>query len=182
MNDCQWVTLCGSQWTNQSVRLCMCKHVSRLVVCRCGAHGWWSTTTMNVMRAHADGPGEMKDECWVLADGLEQPGDQPWWVTPRLHTRVRTWRSEPCCRCGRGLAGHVPRTWGTRTPCDSHNSLVVEPQNHPALRMVGFPKFGPQNFAVAIPEGIGGGTWWHNEGCVKAKQLRLDRVAVGSKT
>jgi hypothetical protein len=30
------------------------------------------------MWARADGLGAVNDECWVLADGLEQSGDQPW--------------------------------------------------------------------------------------------------------
>jgi hypothetical protein len=55
-------------------------------------------------------------------------------------------------------------------------------KNHPALRMSGFAEFGPQNSEVAVPVGIGGNTWHHNEGCIKAKQLRVERVAVGSKT
>jgi hypothetical protein len=29
------------------------------------------------------------------------------------------------------------------------------PQNHQALRMVGFAEFGPQNSTVAVPEGTG---------------------------
>jgi hypothetical protein len=35
MTDCKRVAFCGSQWTDQSVRLCLCNHV-----------GWcqvWST-------------------------------------------------------------------------------------------------------------------------------------------
>jgi hypothetical protein len=48
--------------------------------------------------------------------------------------------------------------------------------------MVGFAEFGPQNSAAMIPMGIDGGTWHHNEGCVEVKQLRVERVAVGSKT
>jgi hypothetical protein len=44
------------------------------------------------MRARADGPKAVKDECWVLDDGPEQPGDHPWWLTPRSRTRARTWR------------------------------------------------------------------------------------------
>jgi hypothetical protein len=55
-------------------------------------------------------------------------------------------------------------------------------QNHPALRLVGFTKFGPQNSVVAIQEGIGGGTRHDRRGCIKAKQLRVKDVAVGSKT
>ena len=43
------------------------------------------------------------------------------------------------------------------------------PQNHPALRMPGFTEFGPQNSAVAVQEGTGGGTRRDRGGCVKAK-------------
>jgi hypothetical protein len=56
------------------------------------------------------------------------------------------------------------------------------PQNHPALRMAGFAEFRPQNSAATVPEGTDGGTWHHSEGCVKVKQLCVERVAVGSKT
>jgi hypothetical protein len=48
--------------------------------------------------------------------------------------------------------------------------------------MAGFTEFGPQNSAAMVSEGISGGTWHHNEGCVKAKQLHVERVAVGLKT
>jgi hypothetical protein len=56
------------------------------------------------------------------------------------------------------------------------------PQNHPALQMVGFAEFGPQNSTVAVPEGTSGGTRHDRRGCVKAKQLHVKDVAVGSKT
>jgi hypothetical protein len=107
MSDCQRVALWGSQWTDQSVRLCLCNHVGRLVVCRCGAQERWSMAEVKVMRARTDKPGVVKDECWVLTDGLEQPGDQPRWLTPGTHNCARTWWSGPCCRRGRGLAGHA---------------------------------------------------------------------------
>jgi hypothetical protein len=55
-------------------------------------------------------------------------------------------------------------------------------QNHPALRMAGFAEFGPQNSAVAVPEGIGGGTQHDRGGCIKVKQLPVMDVAFGSKT
>jgi hypothetical protein len=71
MSDCQRVALWGSQWTDQSVRLCLCNHVRRLVVCRCGAQERWSMAEVKVMRARADGPGAVKGECWVLTDGSE---------------------------------------------------------------------------------------------------------------
>jgi hypothetical protein len=45
--------------------------------------------------------------------------------------------------------------------------------------MVSFAEFGPQNLAVAVLEGTGGGMWHHSEGCVKAKQLHVERVSVG---
>jgi hypothetical protein len=49
----------------------MCNHVDRLVMCRCGAKGWWSAAEVKVIRARADAPGAVKDTCWVLADGPE---------------------------------------------------------------------------------------------------------------
>jgi hypothetical protein len=48
--------------------------------------------------------------------------------------------------------------------------------------MADFAKFRPQNSMAAVPMGIGGGTWHHNEGCIKAKQLRVEHVAIGLKT
>jgi hypothetical protein len=57
MSDCQRVALWGSQWTDQSVRLCLCNHVGRLVVCRCGAQEKWSMAEVKVMRPRADGLG-----------------------------------------------------------------------------------------------------------------------------
>jgi hypothetical protein len=48
--------------------------------------------------------------------------------------------------------------------------------------MPGFAEFGPQNSAVAVLEGTCGGTRRDRGGCVKAKQLRLKDVSVGSKT
>jgi hypothetical protein len=53
----------------------MCNHVSQLVVCKCGAQGWWSTIEVKVIQACANGQGVVKDECWVLADRPKQPGD-----------------------------------------------------------------------------------------------------------
>jgi hypothetical protein len=77
----------------------------------------------------------------------------------------------------------VSRTWGTRTRCDTHEGLVVEPQNDPALWMAGFfPEFGPQNSVTVVPEEIGGSTWHHSEECIKAKQLRVERLTIRSKT
>jgi hypothetical protein len=48
--------------------------------------------------------------------------------------------------------------------------------------MTSFAEFGPQNSAMAVLEGTGGGTWRDCKGCVKAKQLRVKDVAVGSKS
>jgi hypothetical protein len=98
---------------------------------------------VKVMRARADGPVVVKDECWVLADGPEQSSDQSWWMTPGTRTRARMWWSGPCCRHNRGLARHVSRTWGTRTRCDTHDSLVFEPQDYLVLQIAGFAEFGP---------------------------------------
>jgi hypothetical protein len=63
MSDYQRVPLWGSQWTDQSVRLCLCNHVGRLVVYRCGAQEWWLMVEVKVMQARADGPGAVKGEC-----------------------------------------------------------------------------------------------------------------------
>jgi hypothetical protein len=41
--------------------------------------------------------------------------------------------------------------------------------------------FGLQNLAVVVQEGINGGTWCHNKGCVEVNQLRVECVAIGSK-
>jgi hypothetical protein len=62
MSDCQWVALWVSQWTDQSVRLRLCNHVGRLVVCKCGEQGRWSTAEVKVMQARVDGPGAVKDK------------------------------------------------------------------------------------------------------------------------
>jgi hypothetical protein len=58
----------------------------------------------------------------------------------------------------------------------THGGLVVEPQNHPTLWMAGFTEFGCK-FGDAVPTGIEGGTWSH-EGCVEAKQLRVEHMTV----
>jgi hypothetical protein len=59
---------------------------------------------------------------------------------------------------------------------------VAEPQNHPTLRMAGLDEFGPKNSTTAVLKETGGDMWHHNEGFIKAKQLCVERVAVGSKT
>jgi hypothetical protein len=76
----------------------------------------------------------------------------------------------------------VSRTWGTRTLCDTHVGLVVWASKPPSATNVRFAKFGPQNSVATVLVGIGGDTWHHNEGCIEAKQLHVERVAVRSKT
>jgi hypothetical protein len=66
-----------------------------------------STAEVKVMWARADGLVAVKGECWVLTDGSEQPGDQPWWLTLGTRICVRMWWSGPCCWLGRGLVGHA---------------------------------------------------------------------------
>jgi hypothetical protein len=89
------------------------------------------------------------------------------------------------------VAGVVDEWWDMRLIVEDKQEVRClrqvwwfGPQNHPALRMPGFAEFGPQNsaVAVAVPEGTGGGTWRDHGGCVKAKQLRVKGVAIGSKT
>jgi hypothetical protein len=87
------------------------------------------------------------------------------------------------------VAGVVKDWWDTHLIVEDMHEVRCSwqvwwfrPQNHPALQMVGFAEFGPQNSAVVVPEGSGGGTRCDRGGCVKAKQLRVKDVAVGSKT
>jgi hypothetical protein len=40
----------------------LCNHVSRLVVCRCGAQGRWLTAKVLVMWVRVDGLGAVKEE------------------------------------------------------------------------------------------------------------------------
>jgi hypothetical protein len=57
---------------------------------------------------------------------------------------------------------------GYITWCDTHDCLVVDPRK--TTKRYGrrvFDRIWPQNSAVAIVEGTGGGTWCHNEGCYK---------------
>jgi hypothetical protein len=103
----------------------MCNHVGRLVVCRCGAKGRWSTAEVKVIQAHADGLGAVKGNCWVLTDGPEQSSDQPRWLTPGTHTRERTWWSGPCCRRGRALTEHACNRGGCARGAVLTAGLVV---------------------------------------------------------
>jgi hypothetical protein len=66
--------------------------------------------------------------------------------------------------------------------CATYGCLVVEPQNHPVLRMVGFDRVWASKLGGAVLVGIGGSPWRHNEGCIEAKQLRVECVAVRSKS
>jgi hypothetical protein len=50
----------------------LCNHVSRLVVCTCGAHGRWSTMKEKVMQVHADDPEVVKGD---FTEGPEKQGD-----------------------------------------------------------------------------------------------------------
>jgi hypothetical protein len=44
-------------------------------VCRCGAHGLWSTAKLKVMWVRVDELGAMKDDHWDLTKGLESSSD-----------------------------------------------------------------------------------------------------------
>jgi hypothetical protein len=67
--------------------------------------------------------------------------------------------------------------------CATHGGLVVDPRKNTQRygRRV-FDRVRPQNSVMAVPTGIRGGTWRHREGCVKVKELRVERVAVRSKS
>jgi hypothetical protein len=56
----------------------MCDHVRRIVVCRCGAQGRWSTMKVKVMQVGVDGLEAVKDERWDLTEGPELRSDQSW--------------------------------------------------------------------------------------------------------
>lgn len=73
----------------------------------------------------------------------------------------------------------MSRTWEVRMWCTTRVGFEVEPQNHPSTS---FAEFGPQNLVVAVLAGIRGDTWHHREGCVKAKQLCVECVAIISKS
>jgi hypothetical protein len=73
-------------------------------------------------------------------------------------------------------------SWRTRTRCSTRQVWWFRSQNHPALQIVGFAEFGPPNSVMAVPEGTGDSTWPDHGGCVKAKQLRVKDMAIGSKT
>jgi hypothetical protein len=61
--------------------------------------------------------------------------------------------------------------------------LVVDPRKntHRYIWWV-FDRVWPQNLAVAVLVGIRGGTWRHHGGCIEAKQLRAECVAIRSKS
>jgi hypothetical protein len=86
------------------------------------------------MQARAYESSAIKDECWDLANGLEQSGDLLWCLTPRTQACMMMWWSGPCCWRGQGLVGHVSRTWGTETWCDTHDNLVVWVSKPPSAR------------------------------------------------
>jgi hypothetical protein len=72
--------------------------------------------------------------------------------------------------------GHVSKTW------DTHDDLVVEPQNHPALQTMGFDRVWASKLGSAVPVRIEGGTWCHHRGCVNEKLLCEELMAVGLKS
>jgi hypothetical protein len=46
------------------------------MMCRCGFGIKWSMTKVKVMWVCVDGPEAVKDNCWVLTEGLEKPSDR----------------------------------------------------------------------------------------------------------
>jgi hypothetical protein len=99
MSNCQRVTLWGSQWTDESVRLYICNHVGWLVVCRCGAQRRWRRrmwrscgfVPMDRERWRTDTVTWLRDWCrwvtnrggchlgYVLAWGRDRAGRVPAW-------------------------------------------------------------------------------------------------------
>jgi hypothetical protein len=87
MSDCQhdpWPRL--SLWPNHGVSWVV-RHVSWLVVYRCGARRWWSTARWRSSRGVPcwwTGSGEGRT--WGLDRGIRRPGDQSWWLTSGTST------------------------------------------------------------------------------------------------
>jgi hypothetical protein len=76
-----------------------------------------------------------------------------------------------------------PARSSTRIRCATRCGLVVDPRKiTQCYRQRVFDRVWLQNSAVAVPVAIRGGTWRHHEGCVKAKQLHVERVAIISKS
>jgi sarcosine oxidase delta subunit len=71
---------------------------------------------------------------------------------------------------------------GDQHACATRGGLVVEPQNHLAVRIAVFAQFGPQNSVMAVPMGIKDVMWSHHGGCVEAKHLRVERMTIRSKS
>jgi hypothetical protein len=63
--------------------------------------------------------------------------------------------------------------------CDTHVSLVFAASKPPNAIFV---ECGLQNSVTMVSVGISSDMWHHSEGSVKVKQLRVERVAVKSKT
>jgi hypothetical protein len=59
----------------------------------------------------------------------------------------------------------------------THNGLVVEPQNHQALQMMGSLNLGIKT-RWCSSAGKEDGAWHNREGCVEAKQLHVEHVVV----
>jgi hypothetical protein len=62
---------------------------------------------MKVMWVRANGPGVVKDECWVFIEELEKLVT----IHSGRHLRHAPEWSSSCHRHDRGLAEHVSRTW-----------------------------------------------------------------------
>jgi hypothetical protein len=73
-------------------------------------------------------------------------------------------------------------SWRTHTRCGTHDGFGGLGLKPPALRMIVFAEFVPQNMVVVVPERTGGGMWRDRGGCVKTKQLRVKDMVIGSKT
>jgi hypothetical protein len=54
----------------------------------------------------------IKDERWDMTEVPASPADQPWWLTPRTRTCMRTWRSGTCLgRGGRARSTILTAVW-----------------------------------------------------------------------
>jgi hypothetical protein len=132
---------------------------------------------VKVMWVHTDRLGAAKDECRVMTEAR--------WlamVASHLGTPIgeRTWWCGSCRPIRLWTAGHMSVTWGThgvRYP-QSFGGWVSKPLIMIVRR---FHSVGISKFDGVVPKRIRGDTCHHRGGCIKAKQLCEDSVALRSK-
>jgi hypothetical protein len=100
----QWYSVLGwIIWTNQGMSICV-QLIPWLVMRRCGVWRQWSMAKVKIMQVHAKWPRVVKDERWVLIEGLEKSVDRLRWLTPTNINTHKIWRCRSCYLRGWGPA------------------------------------------------------------------------------